>query len=96
MCDLSWALGYADHLFGVLKGNMLDVSWSLGTFGGSNSSLNPFYAYLVDLPRKIMWTTFLNPCFDFSKAFDNFKRSLNIIDTIVILFSYLHDSELCA
>jgi len=75
---------------------MLIVIWSLGNFGSYNRSLDPFQAYLVDLPRKIMRTTFFNHSFDFSKSSDKFKRALNIIDTIVPMFSYLHASRLCA
>ena len=70
--------------------------WSLGTFGGYNPSFDPFHAYLVKFPRKLMWTTFFNHSFDFSKAFDKVKRALDIIDTIVLLFSNVHASELCA
>lgn len=85
-----------NNFFHTLKENILDVIWSLGTFGGYDPSLDPFHAHLVDLPRKIMWTTFFNHSFDFSKAFDKFKRVLDIIDTIVLVFSYLHAYELCA
>jgi len=74
---------------------MLDVIWSLGTFGGYNLSLNPFNAYLVNMPRKIMWTIFFSHSFDFSNTFDKFKRALDIIDTIVLVFSYLHTCALC-
>ena len=36
-------LGIVNNLFDVLKGSMIDDNWSLGTFGGSNSSLDHFH-----------------------------------------------------
>jgi len=61
---------------------MLDYHWSLGTIGGHNPSLDPFHVYLVDLPKKIMCTTFLYHSFDFSKVDDKFMRALTIINVI--------------
>jgi len=54
MCHPSLDLGHVNNFFHMLKENMLDVIWSLGTFGGYNPSLDHFHAYLVDLPRKII------------------------------------------
>ena len=51
LCDLSLDLGHVDHLFDMLKGNVFDVIWSLGTFGGYNPPLYDFHAYLLDLSR---------------------------------------------
>ena len=64
--DINVDLGLEDNLFNMLKGNAIDKNWSLGTFGGYNPSLDPFHVYLVDLPRKITWTTFFDHSFDFS------------------------------
>ena len=43
---------------------------------GYYPSFDPYYAYLEDVPRKIMWSTFFDRAFDFSMAFDAFKRPL--------------------
>jgi len=42
-------------------------------------SFDPYCAYLEDMPRKIVWSTFFDQTFDFSTAFDEFKRATNII-----------------
>ena len=36
MCNLSLNLGLVNNFFHMLMENMLDVIWSLGTFGGYN------------------------------------------------------------
>ena len=38
---------------------------SLGDIQGYNPSLDPYCAYLEDMPRKIEWTTFFDYYFDF-------------------------------
>jgi len=38
----------------------------------------------------------LTVTFDFSNAFDKFKRAWNIIWIILLMLSHLHVSELCA
>jgi len=85
-----------DHLFDMLKGKAFDIIRSLGTFEGYNPSINLFYEYLVDLPRKILWTTFFDHSFDFYKAYDKLKRALTFIDLILSVFSYIHFSEMHA
>jgi len=69
---------------------------SLGTFEGYNPSVDPFHNYLVDLPRKIIWTTFFNHSSDFSKAYDTIMRALPIIDVSLPVFSYIHHSRMHA
>ena len=68
ICDATGDLGYEDNMFDVLGGNV-DNFLSLGFFSGYDASLDPYYIYLVDKPKKIMWDTFLNFSFDFSMAF---------------------------
>jgi len=77
-----------------LKGKVSDCIRSLGTFEGYNPSLDPFYDYLVDTPRKIIWTTFFGHSSDFSKAHDTFMRALTIIDGFLPMFSYIHPSRI--
>jgi len=67
----------------MLKGKVFDVLGSLGTFESCSPSVDPFYDYLVSLPRKILWTTFFSYSFDFSKAYDKLKRALTFVDLIV-------------
>jgi len=38
---------------------------SLGDIRGYNPSFDPYCAYLEDVPRQIMWTTFFDHTFDF-------------------------------
>ena len=63
---------------------------SLGDLRGYNPSLDPYCAYLEDMPRKIEWTTFFDYYFDFSMAFDKFKITLTLFATSLLVFSYLH------
>ena len=65
-CHSLTAIGYHD----ILKGKVSDCIRSLGTLEGYNPSLDPFHNYLVDMPRKIIWTTFFDHSFVFSKAYD--------------------------
>jgi len=69
---------------------------SLGYIRGYNSSFYPFCAYLQEVPRKIMWSTFFYHTFDFSMAFDEFKRPLTLPVPSSLLFSYSHHSEMHA
>ena len=41
------------------------------------------------LPRKITWTTFFNPFYNFSKAIDKVKRILVVFGVVFIIASYL-------
>ena len=47
---------------------------SLGDLIGSHLSFDPYCAYLEDVPSENMWSTFFDHAFDFSMAFDAFKR----------------------
>ena len=48
------------------------------------------------MPRKIEWTTFFDNDFDFSMAFDEFKRALTLFAPSLLVFSYLHHLEMHA
>jgi len=62
----------------------------LGDIGGNSPSFDPYYAYLDDIPRKIMWSTFFDHIFYFSMAFSKFKRPLTYLASSFVVFSYLH------
>jgi len=80
----------------VLKGKVYDCIRSLGTFEGYDPPFDLFYDYLVDMPRKIIWTAFFDHSFDFSKAYDTIMRALTIIDISFPVFSYIHHSRMHA
>jgi len=82
------AINYHD----VLKGKVYDCIRSLGTFKGYDPPFDPLYDYLVDMPKKIFWTTFFDHSFYFSKAYDTIMRALTVIDVSFSVFSYIHHS----
>jgi len=43
-----------------------------------------------------MWNTFFDHAFDFSMAFDKFKRALTLFAISLLAFSYLHHSKIDA
>jgi len=65
--DANVDLGYEDNEFNVL-GGIVDDYVSLCYFRGYDPSIDPYYACLEDLPRKVMWTMLFNPSYDFSKV----------------------------
>ena len=79
-----------------LKGRCLIVLDPIGTIEGYNPSLDPFHDYLVNMPRKIICTTFFDHSSDFSKAYDTIMRALTIIDVSSPVFSYIHHSRMHA
>ena len=65
---------------------------SLGDIRGYNPSFDPYCAYLEDLLRKIMWSTFFEHTVDFSMVFDEFKEATNFVYSVfssVLLFTSL-------
>ena len=78
------------------QGNVSDCIRSLGTFEGYDPPIDPFPDYLVDMPRKIIWTTFFDPSSDFSKAYDTVMRALTLIAVSFSVFSYIHHSRMHA
>jgi len=80
----------------VLEGKMSDCIRSLSTFKGYDPPFDPFHDYLVDTPRKIIWTTFFDHSFVFSKAYDTILRALTIVNISFPVFSYIHHSRMDA
>jgi len=80
----------------VLKGKVSDCISSLGTVEGYDPPFDPFYNYLVDMPRKIIWTTFFDHSFDFSKTYDTIMRALTVIDASFPVFLYIQNSQMHA
>jgi len=74
-CDFNMDLGYDDNMFNMLGGNV-ETFESLGNFSRYDATLDPYYIYLVDKPRKIIWNPFFDFSFDFSLAFTLTKRAL--------------------
>ena len=56
--------------------------------------VDPYSACLNDMPRKIMWTIFLRNSFNFSKAFEMFRKIVTIIS--IYIFVPLYASKLHA
>jgi len=69
---------------------------SLCGIRGSHPLFDLYRAYLGDVPKKITWSTFFDPAFDFSMAFDEFKRPLTLFVPSLLVFSYLHHSKMHA
>ena len=67
---------------------------SLGDIRWHQCSLDPYYAYLEDVLRNIMWNTFFDYAFDFSMAFDKFKKTITMFATSLLVFSYSHHFEM--
>ena len=80
----------------VHKGKVSDCIRSLGTFEGYDPPFDPFHNHLVDIPRKIVWATFFDHSFDFSKAYDTIMKALIVIDVSFPVFSYIHHSRMHA
>jgi len=80
----------------MLKGDLFDCVDSLGAFRGYDPSHDPYSLYLGSIPMKIMLTTAFHFFTNFSKAFDKFRRALNIIFALLFKCFYLHPSELYA
>ena len=69
---------------------------SLGDIRGYNPSFDPYCAYLGDVPRKIMQSSFLDHTFDFSTSFDELKGPLTLFAPSFLVFSYSHHSKMHA
>ena len=73
----------------LMLGGNVDDHMSLGYLRGHDPSIDPYYVCLEDLPRKVMWTTFFNPSYDFSMGFEKAKRILIVFGVILAIASYL-------
>ena len=70
----------------VLGGNVHGYV-SLAYLRGYDPSIDPYCIWLGDLAGKIIWTTFFNPSYDFSKAFDKVKRIPILFRVVFIIAS---------
>ena len=77
------------------RGNAVDVVGFIGIVGG-HDSLDPNYAYVEDMPRSAAWPSMVHHSTDFSNSSNKLKRAFNIINTIVLMLTYLHASKLSA
>jgi len=68
----------------------------VGDIRGYHPFFGPYCAYLEDVSRKIMWSTYFDHAFDFSMAFDELKRPLTLFAPSFLVFSYSHHSDLHA
>jgi len=66
----------------------------LGDIRRSHSTFNPCCAYLEDVPREFMWSTFFYHGFDFSMASDEFKMRPTLFAPflLVLLFTSFYDA----
>ena len=87
ICDANANLGCKDNMFICLVGILMILG--LGCIRSRDPSIYPCSLYLKYWPRKVMWTTFFIPSYDFSEALDKIKRILIIFDAIFIIASYL-------
>jgi len=86
ICDANNDLGYKDNMFSMLGGNV-DKFMSLGYFSGYNAFLDPYFMYLMDAPRKILWNTFFHFSFDFPIVFGLIRRALTFFNVIILMLS---------
>ena len=91
--DTNVDFGYENNVFDILGGNT-DNYVSQGYLRGHDPSIDPHCVCLHELPKKITWTTFFNPSYDFSKAIDKVKRILVVFGVIFVISSYLLFSDL--
>jgi len=89
ICDANVNLGDKDNMFGVLGGNVDDYS-PLGYFRGYDPSIDPYYVCCLGK------TTFLNPSYDFSKAFAKVKGILIVFGVILVIAFYPVFSKFCS
>ena len=76
----------------MLSGNVGNFM-PLNYFSGYNASLDPYYMYLVNKPRKIMWNTFFDYSFDFSIVFGLMRRALTFFNVLILMLSHYHACE---
>ena len=88
ICDANVDLDYKDNEFNVLGRNFQDYV-SVGYLRRYYPCIDPYYVRLEDLPKKVMWTTFCNPFYDFCMAIDMVKRVLIVFGVILVISSYL-------
>ena len=77
----------------MLGGNV-DYYVSLSYIRGYDLPIYPFCVYLGDMLRKIMWTTFFKPSYDFSTTINKVKKIFILFGVILVIASYLVFSKL--
>ena len=87
ICYSNVDLGFVDNMFNMHGGNVGN-SLFLEYFYGYDAFLDPYYIFLVDKPRKIMWNTFFGFSFDFSMALALLKRALTFFIVVIFMLSY--------
>jgi len=90
LSDANVRLGNEDRVLNLLGGNNENFE-SLGFLCRYDAALDPYCIDLVDLPRKIMWSTFLTFSFDFSVAFT--LRGLILFFVLIFMFSHCQACE---
>ena len=65
ICDANVDSAYVDNVLDTHDRNIDDFV-SLSYFRGYDTSLDPYYLYLIDERSKIIWNTFFNFSFGFS------------------------------
>jgi len=90
LCDFNVDLGYDDHVFHTLGGNVNHFE-SLSYLRGYDAALDPYCLYLVAKPRKIIWSTCLDFSIDFSMALT--LRGLILFFVLIFIFSHSHACE---
>ena len=93
ICNAKVDLGYEVNMFNMLSGNANNFA-SLGCFRRYDPTIDRHYVRLEDLPRKITWTTFFDPSYDFSKAIDKVQRVPILFGVVFIIAFYLLFSKL--
>jgi len=83
-------------LFSTAPSHLHPFHESLGHLRSYNPSFDRYCAYLEDVSRKIMWSTFFDHTFDFSMAFEELKRPLTLLASSLVMFSYSHHFEMHA
>jgi len=90
LSDANGDLGNEDHMLNLLGRNNENFE-SLGFLCGYDATLDPYCIDLVDLPKKIMWNTFVTFSFDFSMAFT--LRGLILFFVLICMFSHCQACE---
>jgi len=93
ICDANMDLGHEDNMFRMLGGKVDDYV-SLDYFKGYDPLIDPYCVCLEDLFRKVIWTTFFNPSYDFFMGSNKVKRIFVVFGVILIIASYLVFSKL--
>jgi len=79
-------------MFSMLGGN-IDNFVSLGYFSRYNASLLPYFMYLMDALRKIMYNTFFDFSFDFTMGFSLLKRAPTFFVMFILMLPYSQARE---